>query len=256
MPLTHPARITRMFYRSDNRAPDQMRPVNILPDYIPTAEGSVLIEVGNTRVICTASIEESVPTFLRNTGKGWVTAEYGMLPRSTLTRSARESARGRIGGRTHEIQRLIGRSLRAVTDLQRLGERSILLDCDVIQADGGTRTASITGAFVALGLALGKLVQAGTLSAVPLKDFVAAVSVGIVDGEPLLDLCYEEDSGADVDMNFVMTAGNKFVEVQATAEHQVFDETQLKNMIALAQHGLKSLLARQQSILKNIALLQ
>jgi ribonuclease PH len=245
-----------MFYRSDNRAPDQMRPVNILPDYIPTAEGSVLIEVGNTRVICTASIEESVPTFLRNTGKGWVTAEYGMLPRSTLTRSARESARGRIGGRTHEIQRLIGRSLRAVTDLQRLGERSILLDCDVIQADGGTRTASITGAFVALGLALGKLVQAGTLSAVPLKDFVAAVSVGIVDGEPLLDLCYEEDSGADVDMNFVMTAGNKFVEVQATAEHQVFDETQLKNMIALAQHGLKSLLARQQSILKNIALLQ
>ena len=245
-----------MFYRSDNRAPDQMRPVNILPDYIPTAEGSVLIEVGNTRVICTASIEESVPTFLRNTGKGWVTAEYGMLPRSTLTRSARESARGRIGGRTHEIQRLIGRSLRAVMDLQRLGERSILLDCDVIQADGGTRTASITGAFVALGLALEKLVQAGTLSAVPMKDFVAAVSVGIVDGEPLLDLCYEEDSRADVDMNFVMTAGNKFVEVQATAEHQVFDETQLKNMIALAQHGLKSLLAKQQSILKNLALLQ
>jgi ribonuclease PH len=245
-----------MFYRSDNRAPDQMRPVNILPDYIPTAEGSVLIEVGNTRVICTASIEESVPTFLRNTGKGWVTAEYGMLPRSTLTRSARESARGRIGGRTHEIQRLIGRSLRAVMDLQRLGERSVLLDCDVIQADGGTRTASITGAFVALGLALEKLVQAGTLSAVPLKDFVAAVSVGIVDGEPLLDLCYEEDSRADVDMNFVMTAGNKFVEVQATAEHQVFDETHLKNMIALAQHGLKSLLAKQQSILKDIALLQ
>jgi len=245
-----------MFYRSDNRAPDQMRPVNILPDYIPTAEGSVLVEVGNTRVICTASIEESVPTFLRNSGKGWVTAEYGMLPRSTLTRSARESARGRVGGRTHEIQRLIGRSLRAVMDLQRLGERSVLLDCDVIQADGGTRTASITGAFVALGLALEKLVQAGTLSAVPLKDFVAAVSVGIVDGEPLLDLCYEEDSRADVDMNFVMTAGNKFVEVQATAEHQVFDETQLKNMIALAQHGLKSLLAKQQSILRNIALLQ
>jgi len=245
-----------MFYRSDNRAPDQLRPVNIIPDYIPTAEGSVLIEVGNTRVICTASIEESVPTFLRNTGKGWVTAEYGMLPRSTLTRSARESARGRIGGRTHEIQRLIGRSLRAVTDLQRLGERSILLDCDVIQADGGTRTASITGAFVALGLALEKLVQAETLSAVPLKDFVAAVSAGIVDGEPLLDLCYEEDSRADVDMNFVMTAGNKFVEVQATAEHQVFDEAQLKNMIALARHGLHSLLTKQQSVLKSIALLQ
>jgi ribonuclease PH len=245
-----------MFYRSDNRAPDQMRPVNIVPDYISTAEGSVLIEVGNTRVICTASVEETVPTFLRNTGKGWVTAEYGMLPRSTLTRSPRESARGRIGGRTHEIQRLIGRSLRAVTDLQRLGERSIFLDCDVIQADGGTRTASITGAFVALGLALGKLVEAGTLSSVPLKDFVAAVSVGIVDGEILLDLCYEEDSRADVDMNFVMTAGNRFVEVQATAEHQVFDETQLKKMIALARQGLQSLLAKQQTVLKSLALLQ
>ena len=245
-----------MFYRSDNRTPDQMRPVNIVPDYITTAEGSVLIEMGNTRVICTASVEESVPTFLRNTGKGWVTAEYGMLPRSTLTRSPRESARGRIGGRTHEIQRLIGRSLRAVTDLQRLGERSIFLDCDVIQADGGTRTASITGAFVALGLALEKLVEAGTLTSVPLKDLVAAVSVGIVDGEPLLDLCYEEDSRADVDMNFVMTAGNKFVEVQATAEHQVFDDKQLENMIALARHGLRSLLAKQQSVLKSLALLQ
>ena len=245
-----------MFYRSDNRAPDQLRPVNIIADYIPTAEGSVLIEVGNTRVICTASVEETVPGFLRNTGKGWVTAEYGMLPRSTLTRSARESARGRIGGRTHEIQRLIGRSLRAVTDLEKLGERSILSDCDVIQADGGTRTASITGAFVALGLAMGKLVEAGTLSSVPLKDFVAAVSAGIVDGEPLLDLAYEEDSRADVDMNFVMTAGNKFVEVQATAEHQVFDEAQLSAMIALARQGLKSLLAQQQSVLKSIALSQ
>ena len=245
-----------MFYRSDNRAPDQLRPVNIVPDYIPTAEGSVLIEVGNTRVICTASVEESVPVFLRNTGKGWVTAEYGMLPRSTLTRSARESARGRIGGRTHEIQRLIGRSLRAVTDLEKLGERSILIDCDVIQADGGTRTASITGAFVALGLALEKLVEAGTLAAIPLRDFVAAVSAGIVDREPLLDLAYEEDSRADVDMNFVMTAGNKFVEVQATAEHQVFDEEQLKAMIALARHGLQSLLAKQQSVLKSIALPQ
>ena len=245
-----------MFYRSDNRAPDQLRPVNIVPDYIPTAEGSVLIEVGNTRVICTASVEESVPAFLRNSGKGWVTAEYGMLPRSTLTRSARESARGRIGGRTHEIQRLIGRSLRAVTDVEKLGERSILIDCDVIQADGGTRTASITGAFVALGLALEKLVEAGTLPAVPLKDFVAAVSAGIVDREPLLDLAYEEDSRADVDVNFVMTAGNKFVEVQATAEHQVFDEEQLKAMIALARHGLQSLLAKQQSVLKSIALPQ
>src|SRR5215470_3963932 len=245
-----------MFYRSDNRAPDQLRPVNIIPDYIPTAEGSVLIEVGNTRVICTASVDESVPPFLRNTGKGWVTAEYAMLPRSTLTRSARESARGRIGGRTHEIQRLIGRSLRAVTDLEKLGERSILIDCDVIQADGGTRTASITGAFVALGLAMGKLVEAGTLSAVPLKDFVAAVSAGIVEGESLLDLAYEEDSRADVDMNFVMTGRNKFVEVQATAEHQVFDEAQLKSIIALARQGLQSLLSKQQSVLKDIVLPQ
>src|SRR5205807_7771211 len=202
-----------MFYRCDNRRPGQMRAVNIVPDYIKTAEGSVLIEVGNTRVICTASVDEAVPVFLRNSGRGWITAEYGMLPRSTLTRSPREAARGRVGGRTHEIQRLIGRSLRAVTDLQRLGERSVLIDCDVIQADGGTRTASITGAFVALGLALQKLVDAGTLMTVPLRDFVAAVSVGIVDGEALLDLNYEEDSRADVDMNFVMTAGRKFVEI-------------------------------------------
>src|SRR6266699_1009136 len=245
-----------MFYRSDNRTPDQMRPVNIVPDYISTAEGSVLIEMGNTRVICTASVEESVPTFLRNTGKGWVTAEYGMLPRSTLTRSPRESARGRVGGRTHEIQRLIGRSLRAVTDLQRLGERSIFLDCDVIQADGGTRTASITGAFVALGLALEKLVEAGTLTSVPLKDFVAAVSVGIVDGEILLDLSYEEDSRADVDMNFVMTAGYKLVEVQATAERQVFDEQQLGKMIALARAGVQQLIAKQQAILGVLTLRQ
>jgi ribonuclease PH len=228
----------------------------MVPEYIPTAEGSALIEVGNTRVICTASVEESVPVFQRNTGRGWVSAEYGMLPRSTLTRSPRESSRGRVGGRTHEIQRLIGRSLRAVMDLQRLGERTIFLDCDVIQADGGTRTASVTGAFVALGLALEKLVDAGTLTSVPLKDFVAAVSVGIVDGEPLLDLNYEEDSRADVDMNFVMTAGNKFVEIQATAEHQVFDEIQLQKMIGLARQGLHSLIARQQSVLKGLTLLQ
>src|SRR6266536_1605614 len=245
-----------MFFRSDNRAPDQMRPVNIVPNYISTAEGSVLIEVGNTRVICTASVEETVPAFQRNTGRGWLTAEYGMLPRSTLTRTARESARGRVGGRTHEIQRLIGRSLRSVTDLQRLGERTIFLDCDVIQADGGTRTASITGAFVALGLALEKMVEAGTLTSVPLRDFVAAVSVGIVDGEALLDLCYEEDSRADVDMNFVMTAGRKFVELQATAEHHVFDENQLEAMIGLARQGLHALVARQQAVLKDLPLRQ
>ncbi|HUK49287.1 MAG TPA: ribonuclease PH [Terriglobales bacterium] len=245
-----------MFYRSDNRAPDQMRPVNIVPEFVSTAEGSVLIEFGNTRVICTASVEETVPTFLRNSGRGWVTAEYGMLPRSTLTRTPRESVRGKIGGRTHEIQRLIGRSLRAVTDLQRLGERSILLDCDVIQADGGTRTASITGAFVALALALEKLVDAGTLTSVPLKDYIAAVSVGIVDGEPLLDLAYEEDSRADVDMNIVMTAGRRFVELQATAEHQAFDELQLEKMMELGRRGIQQLLSKQQSVLKTLALLQ
>src|SRR5881275_503706 len=245
-----------MFYRSDNRTQDQMRPVNIIADFVSTAEGSVLIEVGNTRVICTASVEETVPAFLRNSGKGWITAEYGMLPRSTLTRSPRESARGRIGGRTHEIQRLIGRSLRAVTDLQRLGERSIFLDCDVIQADGGTRTASITGAFVALGLALEKLVEGGTLTAVPFRDYVAAVSVGIVDGQILLDLSYEEDSRADVDMNFVMTAGYKFVEVQATAERQVFEEQQLGKMIALARMGVQQLIAKQQAILGMLTLRQ
>lgn len=238
-----------MFYRSDNRKPDQLRSVQIHPDYVSTAEGSVLIEVGNTRVICTASVEETVPGFLRNSGKGWVTAEYGMLPRATLTRTARESARGRIGGRTHEIQRLIGRSLRAVVDLEKLGERSVLLDCDVIQADGGTRTASITGAFVALALALEKLVEAGTLPSLPLRDSVAAVSVGIVDGQPLLDLCYEEDSRADVDMNVVMTSAGRFIELQATAEHQVFDDNQLQAMIGLGRAGIKSLLEKQQSAL-------
>src|SRR6266853_2072117 len=245
-----------MHFRSDNRAPDQLRPVNILPDYISTAEGSVLIEVGNTRVICTASVEETVPQFLRNSGKGWISGEYSMLPRSTLTRTPRESSRGRVSGRTHEIQRLIGRSLRGVTDLERLGARTIWIDCDVIQADGGTRTASITGAFVALGLALEKLVEAGTLTSDPLKDFVAAVSVGIVDGEVLLELCYEEDSRADVDMNFVMTAGHKFVEVQATAEHQVFDEHQLDKMIAFARQGVQALIAKQQAVLSALTLRQ
>jgi len=245
-----------MFYRSDNRTPDQLRPMTITPDFIAMAEGSALIEVGNTKVICTASIEETVPQFMRNSGKGWISAEYSMLPRATLTRSAREVTKGRAGGRTHEIQRLIGRSLRAAIDLQRLGERTVWIDCDVIQADGGTRTASITGAFVALGLALEKLVEAGTLTAAPLRDFVAAVSVGIVDGEILLDLCYEEDSRADVDMNFVMTAGHKLIEVQATAEHSVFDEEQLSKMITLASQGVKSLIAKQQAVLSKLTLLQ
>lgn len=245
-----------MVYRSDNRAPAQMRPVSITPDFIHTAEGSVLMEIGNTRVICTASVEETVPQFMRNTGKGWITAEYSMLPRSTLTRTPREVSKGRPSGRTHEIQRLIGRSLRAVTDLEHLGERTLWIDCDVIQADGGTRTASITGAFVALGLALEKLVEAGRLTSVPLRDFIAAVSVGIVDGEVLLDLSFEEDSRADVDMNFVMTAGRKLVEVQATAEHQVFDEQQLDKMLSMAREGVQALIASQQAILGRLTLRQ
>ena len=245
-----------MIFRSDNRSPDQLRPVNIVPDFISTAEGSALIEMGNTRVICTASIEETVPPFLRNSGKGWISGEYGMLPRATLTRSARESAKGKQSGRTQEIQRLIGRSLRAVADLQRMGERTIWIDCDVIQADGGTRTAAITGAFVALGLALQRLVDAGTLTAAPIKDFVAAISVGIVDGEVLLDLNYEEDSRADVDMNFVMTAGHKMVEVQATAERQPFDEAQFSKMMAYARQGVQALIAKQQGVLSKLTLRQ
>src|SRR5438874_2924956 len=238
-----------MHYRSDNRAPDQMRPVSIIPNYINTAEGSVLIELGNTRVICTASVEETVPAFLRNTGKGWISSEYAMLPRSTLTRTPREVTKGRPSGRTHEIQRLIGRSLRAVCDLERLGERTIWIDCDVIQADGGTRTASITGAFVALGLAMEKLVEAGTLSAAPLRDFVAATSIGIVDGEIMLDLAYEEDSRAAVDMNVVMTRSNKLVEVQATAEQHPFSDEQLRKMLELARKGIADLIVRQQAVL-------
>ena len=248
--------MTIMVFRSDNRTPDQLRPVNIVPDYISTAEGSALIELGNTRVICTASVEEAVPGWLRNSGKGWITGEYGMLPRSTLTRTPREAARGRIGGRTHEIQRLIGRSLRAITDLTRLGERTIWIDCDVIQADGGTRTASITGSFVALGLAMQKLMEAGTLSAAPIRDFVAATSVGIVDGEILLDLNYEEDSRAEVDLNFVMTGAKKIVEIQATAEQHPFDEPQLKKMMDFAAKGVELLIAKQRSVLKGLPLRQ
>src|SRR5438477_2085400 len=245
-----------MVYRSDNRAPEQMRPVKIVPDFIGTAEGAALIEIGNTRVICTASVEESVPAWMRNSGKGWITCEYGMLPRSTLTRTPREAARGRQGGRTFEIQRLIGRSMRAVVDLEDLGERTIWIDCDVIQADGGTRTASITGAFVALGLAMEKLVEAGTLSAAPLRDFVAATSIGIVDGEIMLDLAYEEDSRAEVDMNLVMTGGKKMVEIQGTAEQAPFDDAQLKKMMDMARKGIESLIAKQQAVLSKLLLRQ
>ena len=226
-----------------------MRPVKITPNYIAMAEGSVLIEVGHTKVICTASIEETVPPFLRNSGKGWITSEYAMIPRSTLTRTPRESSKGRIGGRTHEIQRLIGRSLRAVTDLTKVGERTITLDCDVIQADGGTRTASITGAYVALGLAVNRLVAAKTLKTSPLRDYVAATSVGIVDGQVVLDLPYEEDSRAEVDMNFVMTGAGKFVELQATAEKDPFDDQQLAQLMKLAKKGCEELIAMQRGIL-------
>lgn len=242
-------------FRSDNRAPDQMRPVNIVPNFTSMAEGSALIEIGNTRVICTASVEESVPAFLKGSGKGWITAEYSMLPRSTLTRTPREASRGRQSGRTHEIQRLIGRALRAAVDLNQLGERTVTLDCDVIQADGGTRTASITGAFIALGLAMEKLMEAGTLKKPAIRDFVAATSVGIVEGAILLDLCYEEDSQAEVDLNFVMTGARKIVEIQATAEQHPFDETQLKRMMELAANGVESLIERQKAILRNLPLL-
>jgi ribonuclease PH len=245
-----------MVFRSDNRSPEQMRPVNIIPDFISTAEGSCLIELGNTRVICTATIEDSVPQFLRNSGKGWVTAEYAMLPRATLTRTPREVNKGRAGGRTHEIQRLIGRSLRAVTDMEKLGERTIFLDCDVIQADGGTRTASITGAFIAMGLAMRRMVEAGSMSVAPIRDYVAATSIGIVDGEIMLDLAYEEDSRADVDMNIVATGSKKLIEVQATAERRPFDDAQLAKMMALARQGIEALVAKQQAVLSGLPLRQ
>lgn len=222
-----------------------MRPVEIATGYLKTAEGSALITVGNTRVLCAASIEDSVPQFLRGTGKGWVTAEYAMLPRATLKRTPREVQKGKPSGRTHEIQRLIGRSLRAVVDLDVLGERSVLIDCDVIQADGGTRTASITGAYVALALAINQLVKFVALKKSPLLDSLAATSVGIVGGEPLLDLDYEEDSRADVDMNLVMAGSGKFVEVQATAEHHPFDDAQLSRLIDLARGGIRELMETQ-----------
>jgi ribonuclease PH len=238
-----------MIYRSDNRTPDQLRPITITPDFIQTAEGSCLIECGNTKVICTASIDEVVPSWMRNTGKGWITGEYAMIPRATLTRTPRESAKGRIGGRTHEIQRLIGRSLRAVADMKALGERTIFIDCDVIQADGGTRTASITGAYVALAMAMQRLVEAGTIKRVPLSDYVAATSVGIVDGAIMLDLAYEEDSRADVDGNYVLTGSGKIIEVQTTAEHAPFEEEQLQAMLALARKGIAELIEKQKAAL-------
>jgi ribonuclease PH len=237
--------------RTDHRQPDQMRPVRITTNYLMTAEGSALIEVGHTRVLCAASVEESVPQFLRGSGRGWVTAEYSMLPRATATRTPREVAKGRQSGRTLEIQRLIGRSLRSVMDTAALGDRSVIVDCDVLQADGGTRTASITGAYVALVLALQKLVKYGTLKSLPITQPVAATSVGISKGVPLLDLCYEEDSSAEVDMNLVMTGSGRFVELQATAEKTPFDDTQLEQMLALARRGIADLFEIQKAALSS-----
>jgi ribonuclease PH len=234
--------------RLNDRSPDQLRPTTITPDFTMHAEGSVLIEVGNTRVICNASIEEKVPHFLRNSGKGWVTAEYGMLPRATSTRTQREASAGKVGGRTQEIQRLIGRSLRSVTKMTDLGERTIWIDCDVIQADGGTRTASITGGFVALVLALQRMRELALIRDVPVVDYVAATSVGIVDGTALLDLAYDEDSKADVDMNFVKTGDGRFIELQGTAEGQPFDKRALDALMDLADTGIKELIAMQKSV--------
>ncbi len=236
-------------FRPGNRLADALRPTLLTPGFVAMPEGSVLIEAGNTRVLCNATIEQGVPGWLRNSGRGWVTAEYGMLPRATLTRTARESERGKVGGRTHEIQRLIGRSLRSVVDMKALGERTVILDCDVLQADGGTRTAAITGACLALAIALDKLVAAGTLKSSPLRQMVAATSVGIVDGSVLLDLCYEEDSRAEVDMNVVMLASGGLVETQATAEKDAYSRAQLNQMLDLAESGIRTLLALQQEAL-------
>ena len=238
--------------RSDQRPSDQLRPTTLTPNYLPHAEGSVFIEAGRTKVICTASVEDRVPPFLRNSGKGWVTAEYGMLPRATSTRSQREAAAGKVGGRTQEIHRLIGRSLRSVTNLPALGERTIWIDCDVIQADGGTRTASITGAFVALALALERLRERDVIRTIPLSDYVAATSVGIVDAEPLLDLAYEDDSRAEVDMNVVKTGDGRFIEVQGTAEALPFGREALLTLLDLADYGIAQLVEKQRAIVGHL----
>ncbi|HEY6443887.1 MAG TPA: ribonuclease PH [Candidatus Acidoferrales bacterium] len=235
--------------RADGRGPEDLRPVKMTPDFIPSAEGSVLIEMGRTRVIVTATVDDGVPSFLKGTGKGWVTGEYGMLPRSTEERTPRESTRGRQSGRTLEIQRMIGRTLRAATDLKALGERTVWLDCDVIEADGGTRTASVTAAFVALALALERMAAAGMIRAVPLFDSVAATSVGIVGEQLLLDLVYEEDSRAQVDMNVVMTGSGQFVEVQASAEGRPYTADELQKLLDLAAGGIRELIKAQQELL-------
>jgi ribonuclease PH len=238
--------------RLDGRNPRQLRPLTITPSYIKTADGSVLIEIGDTKVICTAKLEDRAPQFLRNTGKGWITAEYGMLPGSSQARIWRESSRGKIGGRTHEIQRLIGRSLRAIANLKNLGERTVWIDCDVIQADGGTRTASITGAYVALVEAVRVWLKGGIITSDPIEDSIAAVSIGVVDGKVLLDLSYQEDSHAEVDMNFVMTGSGRFVEVQGTAESAPFTKKQMERMADIAQDGIREILKLQRKVLASM----
>ena len=242
------------FARTDGRAPDELRPARITPGFLPYAEGSVLIEMGNTRVVCAASLEDRVPPFLRNSGQGWLTAEYAMLPRATQTRTGREIGRGGPSGRTHEIQRLIGRSLRAVADMKVLGERTITIDCDVLQADGGTRTAAITGAFVALALANHQLLKIGKITRSFTTDQVAAVSVGIVGGTPLLDLKYDEDSRAEVDMNIVCTGDGRFIELQGTAEREPFSREQMDELVALGEHGIQELIGLQKTVISQLQL--
>jgi ribonuclease PH len=241
------------FERTDGRAHDELRPVQITPGFLSYAEGSVLIEMGSTRVICSASLEDRVPPFLRSSGQGWLTAEYAMLPRSTQTRSARETGRGGPSGRTHEIQRLIGRSLRAVADMKVLGERTLTIDCDVLQADGGTRTAAITGAYVAFALASNHLLKSGKITRPLTSHQVAAVSVGIVGNTPLLDLKYDEDSRAEVDMNVVCTSDGRFIELQGTAEREPFSRSQMDELLALATHGIEQLIRVQQSVIGAVA---
>ena len=238
--------------RADGRLDEQLRPTRITPNYLVHAEGSVLVEAGKTKVICTASVEDRVPPFRRNSGKGWVTAEYGMLPRATSTRTQREASQGRVGGRTQEIQRLIGRSLRAVTKMEELGERTITLDCDVIQADGGTRTASITGAFVALALAVNRMREQDLVRTMPIVDYVAATSVGIVEGMPMLDLAYVEDSKADVDMNIIKTGAGLYIELQGTAEAMPFGREALNRLLDLGDTGIRQLIALQRGLVGSI----
>lgn len=238
--------------RQDGRRDNELRKIKVTKDYIKYAEGSCLIEFGNTKVITTASVEETVPSFLKGKKKGWVTAEYSMIPRSCKSRVPREASKGKLGGRTHEIQRLIGRSMRTVVNMDKLGERTIWIDCDVIQADGGTRCASITGSFIALVLALAKLKKDGIISEVPVSDYVAAVSVGMLDGKPALDLDYEEDSNAEVDMNIIMTGDGRFIEVQGTAEREPFTKNDMEKLLALAQGGVEELISIQKKALKGL----